>query len=347
MQGRFITGSGMRRRWIAGVLSAAAVALGLAAAPASAAPETAQSAPVAYVDHIDKIDDRQWAVAVYSPSMDRVIPLQVVRPVDTSVARPTLYLFNGAGGGEDGANWFNQTDVLGFLVDKNANVVIPAEGRFSYYTDWVNDDPELGRNKWTTFFTRELPPVMDEALGANGINSIAGLSMSATSVLDLAIHAPGLYRGVASYSGCAQTSDPLGQAYVRTVVDLMGEGDVRNMWGPYDGPGWRAHDPLLNAEGLRGLSLYISNGNGLPGPHENPALARTPQAPPLPDQIVVGGAIEVATNVCTHRLAERLHELDIPATFDLRDNGTHSWGYWQDDLRSSWPQLSASLGLPV
>jgi len=46
-------------------------------------------------------------------------------------------------------------------------------------------------------------------------------------------------------------------------------------------------------------------------------------------------------------LAERLHELGIPATFDLRDNGTHSWGYWQDDLRSSWPQLSASLGLPV
>ena len=56
------------------------------------------------------------------------------------MARPTLYLFNGAGGGEDGANWFNQTDVLGFLADKNANVVIPAEGRFSYYTDWVKDD---------------------------------------------------------------------------------------------------------------------------------------------------------------------------------------------------------------
>nr|EJI95570.1 hypothetical protein JVH1_7027 [Rhodococcus sp. JVH1] len=55
------------------MLSAAAVALGLAAAPASAAPETAQSAPVAYVDHIDKIDDRQWEVFVYSTSMDRVI----------------------------------------------------------------------------------------------------------------------------------------------------------------------------------------------------------------------------------------------------------------------------------
>nr|WP_139277829.1 alpha/beta hydrolase family protein [Rhodococcus marinonascens] len=316
-----------------------------AAAPASAEPQPTQAASGAYVDHIDKIDDRRWDVSVYSPSMDRVIPLQVVRPDDTSVPRPTLYLLNGAGGGEDGANWLNQTDILGFLADKNANVVIPAEGMFSYYTDWVNDDPVIGRNKWTTFLTSELPPVIDSALGTNGINSIAGLSMAASSVLDLAIQAPGVYRGVASYSGCAQTSDPLGQAYVRLVLEMMGGIDPQNMWGPYGGPGWGEHDALLNAEKLRGLSLYIANGNGLPGPHENPALPRTPQASPLLDQVVVGGIIEAATDVCTHNLADRLQELNIPATFDFRDVGTHSWGYWQDDLRNSWPLLSASMGL--
>jgi S-formylglutathione hydrolase FrmB len=65
----------------------------------------------------------------------------------------------------------------------------------------------------------------------------------------------------------------------------------------------------------------------------------------LQDQIAVGGAIEAATNVCTHRLAERLQQLNIPATFDFRNNGTHSWGYWEDDLRASWPQLAESLGL--
>ncbi|RZL84406.1 MAG: esterase family protein [Rhodococcus sp. (in: high G+C Gram-positive bacteria)] len=337
-----------RRRWVAGVLSAVTVALSVAAtAPADADPLPTRSAVAAYVDHIDKIDDRRWDMSVYSPSMGRVIPLQVIRPADPSVPRPTLYLLNGAGGGEDGANWLNQTDILDFLADKNANVVIPAAGMFSYYTDWVNDDPVIGRNKWTTFLTRELPPVIDSALGTDAINAIAGLSMAATSVLDLAIEAPGLYQGVASYSGCAQTSDPLGQAYVRSVVEMMGETDARNMWGPYDGPGWREHDPLLNAERLRGLSLYIANGNGLPGPHENPALPRTPQAPPLPDQIVIGGAIEAATNVCAHRLSERLHELNIPATFDFRNTGTHSWGYWQDDLRESWALLSTALGLPV
>ncbi|WP_198163507.1 alpha/beta hydrolase [Rhodococcus sp. WMMA185] len=315
--------------------------------PAGADPgpmRSIEATSAAYLDRIDKLDDRRWDVYVYSPSMDRVIPLQVIRPADTSVPRPTLYLLNGASGGEGDANWLDQTDVLSFFADKDANVVIPAEGISSYYTDWEHDDPVLGRNKWTTFLTRELPPVIDSSLGANGINAIAGLSMAATSVFDLAIHAPGLYRGVGSYSGCAQTSDPLGQAYVRTVVGVGG-GDAQNMWGPYDGPGWREHDPLLNAEKLRGISLYIATGNGLPGPYEDPARPDTPQGIWWLNQAVVGGAIEAATDVCTHNFANRLQELNIPATFDFRDVGTHSWGYWQDDLHNSWPQLSASLGL--
>jgi len=316
----------------------AASALILAGAPATASPGGEEV-------RVEQVEGNRYDMHVYSESMGREIPFQLIRPADTSVPRPTLYLLNGAGGGEDGANWLNQTKILDFLADKNVNVVIPAQGMFTYYTDWMRDDPVVGVAKWETFLTQELPPVVDRALGTTGVNAIAGLSMAGTSVLDLAIQAPGLYRGVASYSGCAQTSDPVGQAYLRSVVEVMGETDARNMWGPYDGDESARHDPTVNAEGLRGLSLYISNGNGLPGPHENPALPRTPQAPPLHEQVVIGGVIEAATNVCTQRLAERLEELDIPATFHFRENGTHSWGYWEDELHRSWPQLAASLEL--
>ncbi|MCK0090428.1 esterase family protein [Rhodococcus sp. F64268] len=322
----------------AALCAAVAFALVVPAVPASAE-------PAAHVDSVEQVDDRRSDMLVYSPSMDRNIPLQVIKPADTSVPRPTLYLLNGAGGGEDGANWLNQTKILEFLADKNVNVVIPAEGMFTYYTDWIKEDPVVGVAKWETFLTEELPPVIDDALGTTGVNAIAGLSMAATSVLSLAIHAPDLYRGVASYSGCAQTSDPLGQTYLRSVIEGMGETDATNMWGPYDGEGWVAHDPTVNAEGLRGLSLYISNGTGLPGPYENPELPRTPQSPPLLDQVLVGGVIEAATNICTHRLQERLEELDIPATFHFRPDGTHSWGYWEDELQRSWPQLAASMEL--
>ncbi|MDG3015603.1 alpha/beta hydrolase family protein [Speluncibacter jeojiensis] len=330
---------------LAGTLATAPPAL---AAPAgnAAANTTAPAHATAYVDHIVKHNDRQWDMYVYSPSMDRVIKLQIIRPADTSSPRPTLYMLNGAGGGEDGANWENQTDIVKFFGDKDVNIVIPAEGIYSYYTDWIRKDPHLPKEMWQTFLTKELPPVIDSALGTDGVNSIAGLSMSAVSVLDLAIHAPGLYKGVASYSGCAQTASPLGEASVRAVVEAAGHADAQNMWGPYGGPGWIEHDPTINAAKLRGLKLYIAAGNGLPGKYENPATQHiTDETPPLDQQIVIGGALEAGANVCTQVLADRLRQLNIPATINLGGDGTHSWGYWQDDMRKSWPLMAASLGL--
>ncbi|AQA22630.1 esterase family protein [Rhodococcus sp. MTM3W5.2] len=324
---------------------AAAIVMGLAAAPAAAQAPGPATPVGAALDHIEKVSDQRWNVFVHSPSMDEVVELQVLRPADTSVPRPTLYMLNGAGGGEDGANWTRQTDIVDFFGDKNVNVVIPVGGYISYYTDWRRDDQELGRNQWQTFLTRELPPVLDAALGANGVNAIGGLSMSAGSVLDLAIQTPGLYRGVASYSGCAMTSDPVGQALVRVVVEGAGGGDTRNMWGPTDDPEWVRHDPYVNAEKLRGLELFISSGSGLPGPFEEPGATRPAASPPLEDQIVVGGAIEAATNHCTQRLVHRLGELGIPAEVDLRPTGTHSWGYWQEALHRSWPVLARALRL--
>lgn len=337
--------SGRLRSKRIGVLALAVTALGsVGVAPAAAVPARAVET-AARVDSIERIDNQLWYVHVFSPSMNRVIPLQVLRPADTDAPRPTLYLLNGSSGGEGNANWLQQTDARSFFADKNVNVVVPLEGESSYYTDWIEDDPAVGRNRWATFLTRELPPVIDVALGADGVNAIAGMSMAATSVFNLAIQAPHLYRGVASYSGCAQTSDPIGQAFVRTVVELRGGADATRMWGPYDGPLWEANDPFLNAEKLRGLSLYVSSATGKPGRYENPALAPTSDMPTLIDQALVGGVIEAATNMCTHRLADRLEELKIPATVNILDKGTHSWGYMQDQLHASWPQLASSLGL--
>ncbi len=53
----------------------------------------------------DSTDARVRTAHVYSESMDRVVPVRVLLPADTSRPRPTLYLLNGAGGGETGATW--------------------------------------------------------------------------------------------------------------------------------------------------------------------------------------------------------------------------------------------------
>lgn len=320
------------------------VALASADQSRSLPPGTPTSADGSALDRIEVVNDRQLTMYVRSAAMDKVIPLEVILPADASAPRPTLYLLNGAGGGEDSATWQTRTDVVNFFGDKNVNVVNPIGGAYSYYTDWQQPDPVLGLNRWTTFLTEELPPIVDATLGTTGENAVAGLSMAGTSVLSLAEAAPSVYRAVGAFSGCAETSTQPGQDYVTFVVSFRG-GDVNNMWGPPGSPAWVANDPVVNAEKLRGIDLYISNGTGLPGPHETlagPMVNGDPGV--LANQVIVGGVIEAGTNQCTQRLADRLNTLGIPATYDFRPTGTHSWGYWQDDLHNSWPMIADAIG---
>ncbi|MFD4428023.1 alpha/beta hydrolase [Nocardia sp. NPDC058497] len=339
---------------IAATAVAAGLLSGIGASPASADPiidsKTLLANPVSEdgskIVKAEVKDSRSLRLHVYSAAMDQNIIVDVQRPADASVPRPTLYLLNGAGGGEDAASWVAKTDALAFLGDKNVNVIQPIGGAWSYYTDWIKDDPVVGRNKWKTFFTEELPPLIDGALGTNGVNAIAGLSTSGTTVLALPIAKPGLYKAAAAYSGCAQTSDPVGSEFVKLTVETWGGGDTMNMWGPQGSEEWVANDPYVNAEGLRGVDLYISTGNGLPGPYDTLNGEHALPGPyGLANQIIIGGVIEAGTNFCTHNLANKLKELGIPATFNFRPNGTHSWGYWQDELKLSWPVLARGLGL--
>ncbi|MGV9674899.1 alpha/beta hydrolase [Nocardia sp. NPDC003482] len=333
-----------RRRWrAAGWIAAAAVLAagsGLTAAPGRAAP--AEPAIV----QVTTDDARHQTLTVHSAAMDADIPVQVQRAADQSVPRPVLYLLLGAGGGEDGATWATKTDAWQFLSDKNVNVVTPIGGMFSYYADWERDDPRLGRNKWRTFLTEELPPLLNAHLNANGRNGIAGYSMSATTTLALAATTTDLYQAVAAYSGCAQTSDPIGHEFVRLTVEEWGLANVQNMWGPPDDPNWVRNDPYVQAEGLRGKAIYISNGTGIPGVYDVYGGKYSLPGPWLfANQIVVGGVIEAGADYCSRNMRTRLDSLGIPATYNFRPTGTHSWGYWQDDLKDSWPVLAAGLGV--
>lgn len=321
------------------------VATSMSASTASAAPGPAINAAAPGLISVDNLDGRRANLTVRSRSMNRNIQVQVIRPANTSVPRPVLYLLNGAGGGEDSATWEAQTDVFEFFEHKNVNVVTPVGGAFSYYTDWLRRDPVLGLNKWTTFLTKELPPIVNAALRTSGKNAIAGISMSGSAVMSLAQHSPKLYRAVGAYSGCAQTATEPGRAYVNMVVESRGGGSSNNMWGPPGSRAWAANDAYINAAKLRGISLYISSASGLPGKHDSlasPDLAGDPIS--LANQVALGGIIEAAVDQCTRALQGRLASLRIPATFNFKPAGTHSWLYWQDDLHRSWPQLARAIG---
>ncbi|MFI5783034.1 alpha/beta hydrolase [Nocardia sp. NPDC051570] len=311
-----------------------------AAAAAIAAAQPLSDSSVARIDHIVARTDRWLEVFVDSPSMNRVVQVDVLLPADPRTPRPTVYMLQGGDGVEpDQSDWTYQGGAVQFFADKDVNVVLPVGAPGSYYTDWRSTDPVLGRQKWETFLTREIPPLFDARFHGNGANTILGASMGAQAAMILAERTGHLYRAVAAYSGCYFTSDPFGQAEIRFIVHSKGA-TPDNMWGPGNDPDWVAHDVMINAAALAGKTVYVSSGPGVPGPHE------TPDNPDLLDAVFGGGPIESVTHYCTVRLQNRLRALAVPATFDYTPTGTHSWPYWTDQLAASWPYLAHALSHP-
>ncbi|MCJ0906058.1 alpha/beta hydrolase family protein [Rhodococcus sp. ARC_M6] len=277
-------------------------------------------------------------LTIASPALQRDVGVEILLPSDNSVPRPTLYLLDGAAAAEDSSGWVTVGEAPAFFADKNAYVVMTNGGKAGMYTDWQNVDPNLGLHRWETFITNELPPLIDARFATNGVKAIAGTSMGAQGAMMLATRHPGMYKGVAGFSGCYSTTDRWGRASILSTVTSRG-GNVDNMWGEPGGPEWEAHDSLLNAEQLRGTEIYLSAAPGTPGVNE------TLQTPDLADRLIVGGTIEAVANMCTQAFDERLRSLDIAATVDYEPNGTHSWGYWRDRFPKAWPTLSKALGL--
>ncbi|OZC49257.1 esterase family protein [Rhodococcus sp. RS1C4] len=296
----------------------------------------------ARIDKVEMLTDRRAAVFVDSPSMGKIVQVQVLLPAAQAVSRPTLYVLDGVSAGKESnyaeSTWTQKTDIVDFFANKNANVVLPVGGSSSYYTDWNVPDPILGVNMWETFLTQELPPLIDARFSGNGTNAIAGVSMGAQAAMDLITRHPDLYTGVAGLSGCYDNSQNNLKDAVRATVAMNG-GNATNMWGENADLRWVEHDPSRNAEALRGKDVYISVGTGLPGPYElGPGGSGLEVA-------AQGGPLEAAALYCTTLFDTRLRSLDIDATVVYRPYGIHQWVYWQDDLRESWPTLERALGL--
>ncbi|MDS1114973.1 alpha/beta hydrolase family protein [Gordonia westfalica] len=309
----------------------------LCGGPVSAAPTDTPAREVARVLSVSPTTPTRATVTVYSPAMERPVRVSVLLPHDRSKPRPTLYLLDGIDGGiytnYTQSGWTFQTDIVKFMADKPVNVVMPIGGMAAYYTDWQRTDPVLGRNKWETFLTKELPPLIDKRFTGNGRNVIGGLSMGALGAMSIAVRHPDLYRGVAAFSGCLdQSSTEFRQATAASVSTRGGNPD--NMWGPLGHSRWDDHNPAAHVAALRGKPIYVAVGNGLPDPSLGIAGLASP----------VGGVLEGIVLQCTQSFKRRADTAGVKATYDFR-SGLHSWGYWNQDLHRAWPTLAKGLGV--
>ncbi|MCP9625053.1 esterase family protein [Nocardia otitidiscaviarum] len=329
-------------------IGTAMVATALAVAPVIAAPMVWPD-PVEVADPtvlrtelVDtEVRGNRWErLHIVSESMRRVVPVDVLRGAGNA-PRPTLYLLDGVEA-EATSDWITQGGAREFFADKPVDVVLTSGGMGSMYTDWHHYDAKLGLNRWETFLTEELPPIVEDYLGGNGHRAIAGVSMGAQGAVMIAQRHPGQYRAVAGMSGCYSTADELGRAITRITVGSRG-GNVDNLWGPPTSPDWLAHDSLLGAEQLRGTTIHLSVASGMPGPANLIALA---QAPDIADALGKAGggvALEAGARSCTERFAQRLAQLGIPATVHYAPAGLHAWPDFAAQLEPAWRTLAGAL----
>lgn len=268
-----------------------------------------------------------WKVDVWSPANRAVITNNVLLPGGNQ-PRGSFYLLPGIQGGEQGMNWMSHTDIGPWFAGKNVNVVMPIGGAYSLYTDWNTADPILGVNKWNTYMTHELPPLIDAEFHGTGRDAIAGLSSTGAAALDIAGHAPQRFRAAASYSGCPVRSGALGWP-VSSVMMAAGGGSSVNAWGLPGSPAWADHDPNAQPHRLRDVKVFVASASGAPGPIDGNYG---------PAQHLGPSATERVANECTNIYTRSARAAGVDVNRYYTNTGSHSFPLFSHQLKVSWAQ---------
>lgn len=284
------------------------------------------------------VDERTVDLSVWSPSTKRNTNVRLMLPADwaSNPARdyPALYLMHGANEWVDYRSWTEFTDVESFLADKPVLTVMPSDGSSGFFTKEWNYGRKGGAD-YETFHTQELPQILERAYRSTDKRAVAGISIGGYGAMAYAARHPGLFGAAASYSGLLHLRQDKTWMVVSTIR-VRANRDFFSLWGhpQYQGRIWRSVNPYDLAEQLRGTELYVSSGNGRPGPFEKPD-----------DLNILGNPIEEWSWNNSRAFVKRLEQLKIPATVDLYRGGTHTWPYWERQMIRSWPVLAKGLGL--
>lgn len=95
---------------------------------------------------------------------------------------------------------------------------------------------------------------------------------------------------------------------------------------------WARHDPTELAGRLNGVRLFVSAGNGRPGPLDTSAQGND--------------RIESTVLRESRAFVRRLQQLHTPVQADFYGPGTHAWPYWQRELERALPALLQALTGP-
>jgi S-formylglutathione hydrolase FrmB len=273
----------------------------------------------ARVIEIKTIDSRLRDLTIDSPAVGRQV-VRVLLPVafdtDPAMRWPVLYLLSGADGTYQ--EWTESTDVEALTADARVIVVMPEAGQWGWYSDWWNQG-KGGAPMWETFHLTEIREILERNWHAGTVRALAGASMGGYGAMEYASREPNLFVAAASFSGVL---DPLGAGAFTPSTNVWGDpiaqADI-----------WRAHDPIEHLAALTGHVLFVSFGDGQPGPFDGGKV---------PD-----GDLEAWVAGQDADFVQRLKDLHIAATVD-RYAGTHTARYFERELHLAMPLLLGALG---
>ena len=317
----------LRGAWLRRVAVAAGVAavlpglIGVVGGSATAGAFSKPGLPVEYLD-------------VPSAGMGHDIRIQFQSGGANS---PAVYLLDGLRAQDDFNGWDINTPAFEWYNGSGLSVIMPVGGQSSFYSDWYK--PACGKAgcttyKWETFLTQELPTWLaaNKAVKPTG-SAAVGLSMAGSAALTLAIWHPEQFPYAASLSGFLNLSEGWWPMLVGLSMGDAGGFKPDDMWGPSSDPAWKRNDPTVQIPRLvaNNTRIWVYCGNGTPSDLGGDNM---------PAKFLEGLTLRTNQQFQNTYVASGGRN----GVFNFPANGTHSWGYWGEQLQQMRPDIQRVLG---
>jgi diacylglycerol O-acyltransferase / trehalose O-mycolyltransferase len=314
----------LRRLTVAAVAAAALPGLiGIAGGAATAGAFSRPGLPVEYIN-------------VPSPSMGREIRIQF-----QGGGPHAVYLLDGLRAQDDYNGWDINTPAFEWMYGSGLSTIMPVGGQSSFYADWYQPSQGNGQNytyKWETFLTSELPAWLEANRGVSPTgNATVGLSMAGSASLTEAIWHPNQFSYAASLSGFLNPSEGWWPTLIGMAMNDAGGFNANSMWGPSSDPAWQRNDPMVNINRLvaNNTRIWIYCGTGTPSDLDS----GTAGANLMAAQFLEGFTLRTNVTFRDNYIAAG----GTNGVFNFPPNGTHSWGYWGQQLQQMIPDMQRVL----
>jgi diacylglycerol O-acyltransferase/trehalose O-mycolyltransferase len=314
----------LRRLTVAAIAAAALPGLiGIAGGAATAGAFSRPGLPVEYIN-------------VPSPSMGREIRIQF-----QGGGPHAVYLLDGLRAQDDFNGWDINTPAFEWMDGSGLSTIMPVGGQSSFYADWYQPSQGNGQNytyKWETFLTQELPTWLEANRGVSPTgNATVGLSMAGSASLTEAIWHPNQFSYAASLSGFLNPSEGWWPTLIGMAMNDAGGFNANSMWGPSSDPAWQRNDPMVNMNRLvaNNTRIWIYCGTGTPSDLDS----GTAGANLMAAQFLEGFTLRTNVTFRDNYIAAG----GTNGVFNFPPNGTHSWGYWGQQLQQMIPDMQRVL----